>query len=218
VLVVADGMGGHAAGEVASRTAGEAFIASLDSAIGLKPDDALMNGVAVANRAIADAIAAADELNGMGTTLLGVMLDASGIRWVSVGDSVLLLIRGGEVTRLNADHSLGAYLDAKIAAGELSETEAGQEGPRNALLSVVAGDSIDMVEIVTAPVPLMADDLVLAASDGIQTLTMSRIGDLLRDPLPLPALGQSLLEAVAAQQLRNQDNVTIVLARMRLDT
>lgn len=214
VLVVADGMGGHAAGEVASRIAGEAFVANLDPTQDLVPEDALMKGVSAANRSVAEAIAGRDELVGMGTTLLAAMLDKSGLRWVSVGDSILLLVRGGAATRLNADHSLGAYLDAQVAAGEMDAESAMAEGPRNALLSVVAGDAIEMVEIVTSPIPLLPDDLVLAASDGIQTLALAHIEALLREAAPLSALGQSLLDAVAAQQRSHQDNTTILLARV----
>jgi serine/threonine protein phosphatase PrpC len=213
LLVVADGMGGHAAGQVASRLAGEAFTGSFTS--GDNAADGMMQSMAAANRALADAIAADEALAGMGTTLLAAYVTATGLRWISVGDSVLMLVRDGAATRLNADHSLGAYVDAEVARGAMTETQARLEGPRNGLLSVVAGDAIDMVEVVTSPVALIPGDLLLVASDGIHTLGAAEIESVLATAGSTPDVaGKALLAAVLAAAHPRQDNTTIVLARI----
>jgi len=212
LLVVADGMGGHAAGEVASRLAGEAVVGSLIA------DDcsegALMQAARAANDALAQAIRKDSALDGMGTTLLAAVITQRQLRWLSVGDSLLMLYRDGQLTRLNADHSLGAWVDEQVRTGAMDETEAEAEGPRNGLLSVVSGDVVEMIELVAAPVALEPGDILLVATDGIHTIDIEMTGELLAAESPLAERGMALLETIARADRPHQDNTSIILARI----
>ena len=108
--VLCDGMGGHAGGALASRIACENFLPML-----LGGDEPvrhrLISALEYANLAIADKVSTSPSHNGMGSTLVGVHVDAGGLSWVSVGDSLLYLWRQGEIMLLNADHSLAPEID-----------------------------------------------------------------------------------------------------------
>ena len=110
VAIVADGMGGHAGGEMASRLAVRAFI----DAYGLEgaPAGRLRAALDAANRAIDDAIRENLSLDGMGATLVAAAVTADGLEWISVGDSPLYLYRRGRLKRLNEDHSMAPVIEA----------------------------------------------------------------------------------------------------------
>ena len=110
VVIVADGMGGHASGELASRLAVRAFV----EAYGTEgpPADRLRAALDRANQAIDDAIRDNLSLDGMGTTLVAAAVTADGLEWISVGDSPLYLCRGGRLKRLNEDHSMAPVITA----------------------------------------------------------------------------------------------------------
>ena len=98
VVVVADGMGGHASGEMASRLAVRAFVEAYGTEG--RPSDRLRAGLDHANRAIDDAVRKNLSLDGMGTTLVAAAVTTDGLEWVSVGDSPLYLYRDGRLKRL----------------------------------------------------------------------------------------------------------------------
>ena len=115
LFAVADGMGGHRAGEVASATALEALRAAVASGTGL--GDAITN----ANTAVHDKAGDDDELSGMGTTLTAVVPDGHGVLVGHVGDSRAYLLRDGELRQLTTDHSL---VEELVREGRLTEQEA----------------------------------------------------------------------------------------------
>ncbi|MYK88913.1 MAG: SpoIIE family protein phosphatase, partial [Acidobacteria bacterium] len=104
VVIVADGMGGHAGGEMAGRLAVRAFVDAygLDGA----PADRLGAALDAANRSIDDAVRENLSLDGMGATLVAATVTTDGLEWISVGDSPLYLYRAGRLKRLNEDHSM----------------------------------------------------------------------------------------------------------------
>ena len=118
LAVVADGMGGHAGGAVASQLAVDAFIHAMEQGGGL--DDGLHD----ANQAVGRGALARHELTGMGATLVAVHLRGDEVRWISVGDSPFYLVEAGKIVRLNADHSMAPQIDALVARGMLSAEEA----------------------------------------------------------------------------------------------
>lgn len=214
LVVVADGMGGHAAGEIASATAGEAFVSSfLDS--GESPmTERLMEAARVANVAVADRVAADSSLVGMGTTLLAAHIHDRSLSWVSIGDSCLYIVSGNSISRLNADHSYGAYLDQRADAGEISADVAAADPDRNALMSCVMGDEIEQVEVTHSPLPLADGDTLVAASDGIETLRPEQIFAVVqRGGDSAERIGNLLLETVKDAGRPSQDNVTVVVVR-----
>ncbi|WP_423068273.1 PP2C family protein-serine/threonine phosphatase [Devosia sp. CN2-171] len=217
VIVVADGMGGHVAGETASRLAGEAFAAAIARPGQTTLADTFLTAITQANQALANAIEVDAKLDGMGTTLVGVVLTPEGMSWTSVGDSALLLVRQGVVSRLNADHSYGAHMDEQIRLGHVSPMEAPTSAERSQLMSAVAGDEIELVEIAANAVQFLPGDLVVAASDGLLTLDFSKLAAVVARLFasPLADIGAAILAAITDEHKPHQDNATVVLARVR---
>lgn len=206
LVVLADGMGGHAAGRVASHLAVDAFIATAQQALGanLSLADAFDRAIESANAAIASDQVAYPERSGMGTTLVGAHISIDGIAWISVGDSILLLWRDGALTRLNEDHSLRAV--AKDASAKAA----------NALVSALTGQEIAMIDHRAAPLSLAPNDLVIFASDGLLTITADAMRKSLdqAESRSLIDIGDALIAAVVATGKPHQDNTTLVLARL----
>lgn len=212
-FVLCDGMGGHAGGDVAASLATEHFAAVMAQASERPVPDRLAAALKAANQALAEALAQSDELEGMGATLVGVVIDDGRVWWVSVGDSPLWVIRNGETLRLNENHSLAAVVDAAARRGEISEEQARRDPRRNQLRSAVMGHEIDLVDLPSRPTELEAGDIVLAASDGVETLSDLEIGQLVssRAAAGMPQVAGELVEAVIAREKRRQDNVTVCL-------
>lgn len=214
ITVLADGMGGHTGGALASRMACEAFLkACLDTAAPAK--DRLLNGLDAANAAIAGAVSANPLLDGMGSTLVGVLFSRHGVEWVSVGDSPLMLYRNGEIAFLNEDHSLAPDLDRAAAQGIITVEEARRDPRRHMLRSAVTGEEIDLVDLSRNPLALEAGDYIVLASDGVQTLEQSEIERIVtayaRDGAN--AVANALIRAVEALRDPHQDNTTIIVVR-----
>ncbi|WHO82572.1 PP2C family protein-serine/threonine phosphatase [Rhizobium leguminosarum] len=215
ICVMADGMGGHAAGEVASQVVGTTFLEHFTTAQ-LSTEDRFMQSLRAANDALAARIQGAPELSGMGTTLIAAEITGDRLFWCSVGDSRLQLFRNGAMARLNADHSYGAWLDKEAQAGRIADETAATSPDRNSLLSVVAGEAIDMIELVSEGLPLFAGDTLVIASDGLDSLSDHRMLAILSDNREENAktVGQIFLEAVEAEQRRYQDNTTLIVVRL----
>jgi serine/threonine protein phosphatase PrpC len=207
-FVLADGMGGHARGDVAAALATKAFLGSLET-----NPSALDQALSAANASIHDAAASDSALNGMGSTIVGVLVAGTALRWISVGDSPLMLLRGGRLHRLNADHSMREILAGMVASGRLSADDAARDPRRNALRSAVSGDTIELIDAPGEAVPLEDGDVVLLASDGIETLAPEEIARIAQAALSGGArrIVGRLLAAVDSRQSKYQDNTSIVV-------
>lgn len=160
VLMVADGMGGHIAGEVASRLAINAAASSQ-----LEPGDR----VAAANRAIREEVARQPDLEGMGTTMTLVQLTDDGIaRFGHVGDSRAYLLRGGELRQLTVDHTVAAEY---VAMGQLSVEEA-KDHPQSHMLTRCLGLT-RFVNVDEFDLELEVGDRLLLCSDGLNSMVGS---------------------------------------------
>jgi protein phosphatase len=215
LAVVADGMGGHAGGEVAGQLACRTFVDTFAAANGAT-GDRLQAGLDAGNSAIAAYVAKDASLKGMGCTLIGAWIDRTGLRWVSVGDSLLLLFRFPDVLRLNADHSLGAFLDEQARRNQITPAEAQQNRYRNALRSALTGKPIELVDLQPAPYELHPGDWLILASDGIGSLNGDEIGDIAyanKDASP-DEMAESLIAAVLAKKVPDQDNTTVLALRI----
>jgi PPM family protein phosphatase len=212
IAVLADGMGGHTGGAVASSTACEAFVSAYAAASGGEAER-LEEALYEANLAIAGGVVDNPALIGMGCTLVGTLFGPSGLGWVSVGDSPLFLVRGDQIAQLNADHSLAPEIDKLAAAGKMSWEDARADPRRHYLRSAVTGAEIEMIDRSPAPVALTTGDIVILASDGIQTLSQESILDVvLRYAGEGPdAVARALLAAVVAVGEPHQDNATVVV-------
>ncbi len=210
LLALADGMGGHAGGATASRVAVDNFRGAATLGQGPIPDR-LFDGLRAANEAIRDAVAARQGPAGMGCTLVGVHVDAQRVRWISVGDSLLWLWSpAGGLRRLNADHSMSPIIDRMVSQGVLSEADAAADPQRHALRSALTGDDITLID--EGERAWRADEVLIAASDGLLTLTNEHISRICAGASKDPdGLVKTLLAAVDAARDPEQDNTSVIV-------
>lgn len=214
VAVLADGMGGHAGGTIASRIACESFLASFArEAPSLSVRDRLRTGLFASNRAIALEVERDPTLEGMGSTLVGAVLDQDGLTWISVGDSPMYLWRAGEIALVNEDHSLAPLLDQLAREGKISADAARNDRRRHSLRSAVVGGEIELVDLSMKPLAVEAGDCIVLATDGIHALEPEEVARIvsgyLRDGAPV--LARALVRAVDDMRDPYQDNCTIVV-------
>ncbi|MDX2156156.1 MAG: SpoIIE family protein phosphatase [Hyphomicrobiaceae bacterium] len=211
IAVLADGMGGHAGGSLASSTICGVFIESF-ARLGGPGEARLAPSLAAANDAIGAQVRANPALSGMGATLVGAALGTGGLSWISVGDSPMYLFREDELVQLNEDHSLAPVIDRLVAQGRMSAEEARNDPRRHFLRSAVTGEEIELVDAPERPLSLAAGDVVLIASDGIHTLEMDDIRRIISafcgdGPV---AVAEALVRAVDAAGEPHQDNTTVI--------
>jgi serine/threonine protein phosphatase PrpC len=224
LIVVADGVGGHLGGREAAQTAVRAFIDgyffALDDLASERRDEgesdenlarridaeALYRALDYANERLADAIEADRKLmDGAGTTLLAVLANEIEFRWISVGDSPLLLFRDGALKRLNADHSLRSELKS-VHPAEVGQTP-------NTIVSALAGALIPLIDGPSEPIQWRPSDTLVAASDGLLTLDQDALMHALSETgeEALQKASQ-LVTKVAGRKKKRQDNTTVAVA------
>jgi serine/threonine protein phosphatase PrpC len=206
VFVVADGMGGAQAGEVASRIAVEAFAQGLPD--GGTPEERLASRVVEANHRIHEVSITEREHAGMGTTLTAAYLDGSELAIAHVGDSRAYLFRDGELKRLTRDHSL---VDELVRRGKLTEEQAA-EHPQRSIITRALGPE-PSVEVDTWTYPVKAGDVLLLCSDGLTSMVPEdRVQQILATHEDLEAAAQALIDE--ANAAGGRDNITVVLFRL----
>ena len=196
LAVVADGMGGHAGGAVASRIVVETFVHSLEQGGGLA------DGLKDANSAVRRGAAGKPELAGMGATVVAAQVRGDEVRWISVGDSPFFLVSLGRIERLNADHSMVPQIEAMVKRGMLTAEEAERHPARHTLREAVMGEKLNLID--RGSRKLERDARLLLCSDGVQTLGEAAIAAIAARPV------QALIDAVLAAAAEHQDNVTAV--------
>lgn len=206
LFVVADGMGGAQAGEVASKTAVEAFEPELPAG---DPADAIVERVRDANRRINELAAENSEYAGMGTTCTAAYVTEDDRLVVAhVGDSRCYLWRDGELRRLTKDHSLVGEL---VARGRLTEEQA-ESHPQRSVITRALGAESD-VRVDREVYEAKAGDVVLLCSDGLTTMVTERqIETVLEIGGPLAPLGRGLI--YAANAAGGKDNITVIMFRL----
>jgi serine/threonine protein phosphatase PrpC len=215
LVVVADGMGGHAAGSQASELAVRKFVAAVHRA-GESLTARMSEALEIANNSIAEAIDAdPDHLEGMGTTLVAAALTPAGLLWISIGDSPLYLWREGTLRRLNEDHSYRPVLREMVSKGEVSEDQAAVSSLRNRLRAALIGGEMALIDAPPKPFPLLPGDVVLACSDGVQTLTDLALTHAVSRAAQGEAVEVStaLLRAVLDADKPKQDNATVAVLK-----
>jgi protein phosphatase len=206
VFVVADGMGGAQAGEVASQMAVETFEAGLPEEG--TPEQRLAEVVRKANRRIHDLSLAEHEHHGMGTTLTAAYLDEGYVAIAHVGDSRAYLFRDGQLSRLTQDHSLVEELRQR---GKLTEEEAA-EHPQRSIITRALGPEPD-VQVDTSSQAVRSGDVLLLCSDGLTSMiSEQQIGQILASAPNLRAAGDRLIDS--ANAAGGKDNITVVLFRV----
>jgi serine/threonine protein phosphatase PrpC len=224
LFVVADGMGGHVAGEVASRVAVEAIEAFIqetagadknrtwpfpfDPAVSLE-SNRLRAAFRIANHKIAAAIADSQDLRGMATTASAVLVGPRGASVAHVGDSRVYVLREGQLDQITNDHS---WVEEQVRAGTLSPTAARQHPWRNVVTRALSGGDdpeVDLTEVSPHP-----GERYLLCSDGLFTVVPdSRIAQLLgQTGVPLETICRTLVQA--ANDAGGPDNITTLILQI----
>ncbi len=206
LLLVADGMGGHAAGELASALA-VATVAALDVRPP-EPDDvltALADSVDAVGDSIATVIADEAELTGMGTTITGMFWLGQRYALVHVGDSRAYLLRDGSLYQLTHDHT---YVQTLVDSGSITAEEAAYH-PRRSLL-MRALDGMNPVEADLSLREAKIGDRYLLCTDGLTgVVSDERIADILREGEPVGCVTRLVDHTIEGGA---PDNVTVVVA------
>jgi PPM family protein phosphatase len=223
LFVVADGMGGHAAGEVASRLAVAAiadFIASTrrDSEITWPYEydlsmpmegNRLRTAIRLANQRILDTISQKKDLEGMGTTLVGAMVNGHHAFVGHVGDSRAYLIRDGAITQITSDHS---WVNEQVKLGFLSKSDANRHPFRNVVTRALGSREDVMVDI--SEHTLRPGDFLLLCSDGLNTMVDDEtiVRTVLEHAGDVDAAASSLV--TQANENGGEDNITVILIKV----
>jgi protein phosphatase len=206
LVAVADGMGGHRGGEVASATALEALRAAVSAG---RP---LREAVEDANTAVFDKAGTDDSLHGMGTTLTAATLAAGGTLLIGhVGDSRAYLLRDGELRQVTTDHSL---VEELVRDGRLTPDEAAVHPQRSIITRALGVDAT--VDVDVYPVELAAGDVLLFCSDGLTGMLQPDLiaAELRREYDP----GRAATRLVdAANAAGGEDNITVVVVSVTGD-
>ena len=221
LFLVADGMGGHASGEVASKmaieTLREFFSATsqdpeatwpykMDKARGYE-ENRLITGIKLANLRIHEAAAREPKLRGMGTTLVTMLVIDDGVLIAHVGDSRVYRMRGGKLEQLTDDHSL---LNDYIKMKRLTEEEIANFPHKNVIVRALGMK--DTVKVDTRLDPPQAGDVYILCSDGLcGPVTDAEISDIANSSNELKVVASKLIERANANG--GPDNVTVVLAK-----
>ncbi len=208
LLIVADGMGGSAGGEVASRTAAETVLTQYRGSAAAW-DEALKQALESAHGAVHRMSRARPELAGMGTTCTAVAIRGTELRFAHVGDTRAYLVRGGGIRQLTSDHSLVAQLvQQKLMTAE----QARVDPRRNVLIrSMGVGEALE-VDRGALEGGLLEGDTLLLCSDGLHGLVPDRE---MAEIAARPDLERACRDLVAlARERGGFDNITVILARL----
>jgi protein phosphatase len=223
LFMVADGMGGHAAGEVASRLAVEAIEAYVtevrsrqaasekpaspfDTDSGRESAASILTGAfRIANRRIAEAVDHEAALKGMATTASALLLDETTPSVIAhVGDSRIYLLRDGRLARITQDHS---WVEEQVRAGVLDALAARQHPWRSVVTRAINGGEDPRVDVIT--LPLVRGDRILLCSDGLPVVVNDeRIASIVAESADPEEICRRLV--AAANEEGGPDNITIL--------
>jgi protein phosphatase len=221
LYIVADGMGGHVAGEVASRVAVEAIEIFIQETAGADKNrtwpfpfepalsleaNRLKAAFRLANRRIGSAIADSTDLRGMATTASAILTGTDGACVAHVGDSRVYVLSDGRLNQITHDHS---WVEEQVRAGTMSPTAARQHPWRNVVTRALSGGEDPEVDV-TQISPVTADRYLLCSDGLFSVVTDDQIAALMaaRD-VPLEQLCQRLIEA--ANTAGGPDNITALV-------
>jgi serine/threonine protein phosphatase PrpC len=205
LFVVADGMGGAQAGEVASEMAVRSFGSGLPDGA---PAEALVRVVEQANREIHDRSRSDEKTRGMGTTVTAAYVGESEVTIAHVGDSRAYVLRDGELIRLTRDHSL---VEELVARGKLTEEQA-EMHPQRSVITRALGSEPD-VEVDVHVYQARGGDLFMLNSDGLTSMVPeARVKPIIENATSLGDAGRELI--AAANEAGGRDNITVILFRL----
>jgi serine/threonine protein phosphatase PrpC len=203
LLVVADGMGGHSAGEVASQLAAD-VVSRLYYDSPEEPGAALKAAVEEANRRIHSAAAADEAKHGMGTTCTALALCSGTAYAAHVGDSRLYMMRAGQFYQLSEDHSA---VNEMVKMGIITKEQARTHEDKNVILRAL-GTSPEVEVSTVEPFGVREGDRYLLCSDGLYDLVLDdEIAAVLTESEDVHAAGERLIKT--AKERGGHDNITV---------
>ncbi|NBX70840.1 MAG: serine/threonine-protein phosphatase [Actinobacteria bacterium] len=211
LLVVADGMGGHSAGELASAATVAAVVSACENS--QQVDELLTllsDAVITSGEYIADVVSSNRELTGMGTTLTAIAMREDRIAMAHVGDSRAYLMRDGELLQMTKDHT---YVQSLVDTGEITADEAIMHPRRNLLMRAI--DGIHAVEVDLSVREARIGDRFLLCSDGLcGVISDEKIADALQLSDPTQSVTELIDKVLSAGA---PDNVTVIIADVITD-
>lgn len=210
LFVVADGMGGHRGGEIASQLAVDTVIASYYASPGNGPPTALAQAFKDANTVIVERSRSDVSLYGMGTTCTALVLRADEAFVAHVGDSRAYMLRDKNLSRLTEDHSLVWEM---VRQGILTDEDARTHPRRNVITRSIGTHEALSVDTLPDPLPLRDGDVFLLCSDGLTCLVTERDLEAILDANPPRAACEALVDL--ANENGGKDNVTVLVVKVR---
>lgn len=221
-VVLSDGMGGHAAGDVASKIVVTEVFSELKfqtsdtKALAARASGVLTEAALAANQCVKAHADENPDTKGMGATLVAPVVLGRHLHWISVGDSPLYLYRDHTLEQLNEDHSMAPQIDFMAESGLLDAEIAKNHPDRNCLTSVLIGGEIERIDCPEMPFPLAHGDIIVVASDGLQFLEDADIRQILSDNADAPSndIASALLAAIESLDDPEQDNLSLAVIKV----
>ncbi|MCO5142219.1 MAG: Stp1/IreP family PP2C-type Ser/Thr phosphatase [Oligoflexia bacterium] len=216
LFVVADGMGGHAGGETASRLTVETVVKSIltdkSTMLSAEPSDLVMGAIHRANTAVFSTAEKNKSLSGMGTTVVTMYLQQGKLYVGHVGDSRVYMAKKNQIWQLTKDHSL---VNEKLKAGVITREQMKRDKSRNVITRSVGFESSVLVDIYQKEVG--PGEIYLACSDGLSGMVeddemLAILNELAWGTDDLKPLVQTMIDR--ANKNGGDDNVTCVVARV----
>jgi serine/threonine protein phosphatase PrpC len=208
LYAVADGMGGHAAGDVASQMAAERVMRDFTYRSPEEVPACLAAAITAANAEIFERAGRETDKAGMGTTVTALVLDGDGIGHIGhVGDSRAYRLRAGELMQITTDHT---WVQEQVVAGRLTALQARQH-PFASILTRALGTE-PRVEVDLIKIHVLTGDIILLCSDGVTGMVDDeRLAAVLSEPRHADAIAKKLVQA--ANRAGGLDNSTVIVLR-----
>ncbi len=206
LLVVCDGMGGHAAGDLASRTARDAILGHVLASPNGDPRDILVQAALRAHEAVRGVAGQSAERAGMGTTCVMALIRGDQAVVANVGDSRCYLVRNGQLRQVSKDHTKAQQL---LEAGVITADQMAKH-PDKGVLSQALGQRAQPTPFVTEPFTLMQEDYLILCSDGVYESMQVDMPQVSEGRNPNYAADALVRQAVARD---GKDNATVVIGR-----
>lgn len=207
LFIVADGMGGHAAGDYASRTAVDVMESFVENSFEKNSQTLLVKAVEAANSEVYARAGANKQYEGMGTTVVAATFVGRFLQAVNVGDSRLYIIRNGSIRQISVDNSL---VEDMIRSGGITREQARNHPDKNIITRAVGVK--DYVECDVYTEELRSGDIVMLCSDGLTNMVED--GDICRivmEAADLEEAADILIDEANAQG--GKDNISVVLIK-----
>ena len=208
LMLVADGMGGHQAGEVASKLASEVIVQEyFNNGNNATIEKNLSRAFSAANKKIFDLASSSKKYNGMGTTCTAVLLVEDNIYYAHVGDSRAYILKNNTISRITEDHT---YVNELIRTGNISPAEAATHPQRNVLTNAMGTKPEVRIDSNKYSEVFSDRDRLLICSDGLyEYLADDELATILRSK-PISEAAESMIDE--AKKRGGHDNITVVIA------